>query len=152
MKSIIEILNELLASEHAAYVQYTLHARICENFGYKKLVEYLTKRADEEKEHASELIDRILFLKGVPDFVSMTEVKVGDSVIDMFPFDKEAELKAIADYNQAIEIAFATKDNGTRLLLEHILAEEERHFNDIEISMLQIVQIGIENYLTEQMR
>lgn len=146
---VITKLNELLAAEHAAYIQYITHARICENFGYKNLVEYLTGRANQEKEHAEELLDRILYLEGSPTTI-VSEVNVANIVIEMFPIDKEAELKAIADYISGIELAVANKDFGTRKLLEHILEEEEKHLNDIEANMSQITQSGIENYLSIQ--
>lgn len=147
---IITTLNNLLASEHAAYVQYTTHAQMCKNWGYFKLAEYLTKRADDEKEHALELIDRILFLEGKPFFTGIDPVDVGNTVGEMFPVDKDSELKAIADYVEAITLAVENKDFGTRKLLEHILEEEEVHLNDIEMNMTQITNSGIDNYLAIQ--
>lgn len=149
---IITCLNGLLAAEHSAYVQYTTHARMCENWGYSKLVEYLTKRANDEKEHAIELIDRILYLEGTPCFAEITPVNVGNTALEMFPVDKEAELTAIADYTAAIELAVTNKDFGTRKLLEHILEEEEAHLNEIESTMAQITNSGIEMYLISQIK
>ena len=144
---IIAALNSLLAAEHAAFIQYDTHSRMCANWGYSKLVEYLTKRSNDEKEHAKELIDRILFLEGSPVFESLNTVNIGAEVIDMFPLDKEAEITAIADYAAAIELALAKNDYGTRKLLEHILEEEEGHLNEIEANITQINNSGIETYL-----
>lgn len=147
---VISKLNELLASEHSAIVQYTTHAREMANFGYEKLVEYLTKRANDEKEHAQELIDRILFLEGVPLFERIDPVNVGITVLEMFPNDQTSEINAIAGYAELIELAVTEKDFGTRKLAEHILEEEETHLNDIEANIAQIVQMGISNYLSTQ--
>lgn len=146
---VIAKLNDLLAAEHAAYIQYSTHARMVANWGYEKLVEYLTKRANDEKEHANELLDRILFLEGLPTTV-VSEIKTGDTVLEMFPLDKEAEIIAVADYCEGIEIAVACKDFGTRKLLEHILEEEERHLNDIEANVYQITNSGLDDYLAVQ--
>lgn len=147
---IITMLNVRLSEEHSAYVQYTTHARMCANWGYEKLTAYLTERANQEKEHALELIDRILYLEGVPLFAEITPVIVGNEVIEMFPVDKNAELGAIAGYTELIELTIEKKDFGTRKLAEHILEEEETHLNDIEANMAQITQSGIENYLAVQ--
>jgi bacterioferritin len=143
-------LNALLASEHAAIVQYTTHARMCENWGYGKLVDYLTERTNQEKEHAQELIDRILFLEGIPLFANIDAVNVGNTVLEMFPNDQTAEITAIMAYTEGIEIAVAEKDYTTRALLEHILGEEQAHLNDIESNIYQITQSGVDNYLIAQ--
>lgn len=147
---IIDKLNSLLASEHAAYVQYITHARMLSNWNYKKLVEYLTNRAEQEREHALELIDRILYLEGTPLFSEISNVNVGTDVFEMFNFDKDSELIAISDYIEGIELAVKLRDFGTRKLLEHILEEEESHLSEIEANMIQIAQNGIENYLPVQ--
>lgn len=147
---IISMLNKLLSAEHAAYVQYETHARMCENWGYKKLVEYLTERANQEREHTQELIDRIIFLEGIPIFYEIGEVLIGKEVFAMFEFDKKSELQAIVDYTEAIVLCEKEKDFGSRKILEHILEEEEKHLNDIEANFAQIEQAGYENYLSVQ--
>lgn len=144
---IINALNDRLAEEHAAYVQYTTHAAMCKNWGYSKLTEYFTKIANDEKEHAQELIDRILYLDGVPLFENITAVNVGSEIIEMFPKDKKAEIVAIAGYIELISLCVANKDFGTRKLAEHILEEEEEHLSDIEAIEKQITLSGIENFL-----
>ena len=147
---IINMLNARLAEEHAAYVQYTTHAAMCANNGYTKLAAYIKKRAEDEREHAQELIDRILFLEGTPIFEIVAPVTVGKDVIEMFPFDQTAEVNAIAGYAEGINLCVANNDFGTRKLLEHILEEEEAHLNTIESNITQIVNSGIENYLIAQ--
>lgn len=147
---IITMLNERLAEEHAAVQQYSAHAAMSANWGYKKLTEYLLKRASEEVEHSKELMDRILFLEGTPDVTKMGIVEIGETVSDMFLMDKEAELIAVAGYTELIELANSNKDFGTRKLAEHILEEEENHVNEIESNISQITQAGIGPYLAMQ--
>jgi bacterioferritin len=147
---VIAYLNTLLASEHAAIVQYTTHARMCENWGYGKLVEYITERMNQEKEHAQELMDRILFLDGVPLFEKIDAVNVGSTVLEMFPNDQTSEITAINLYTEGVCIAVVEKDFTTKILLEHILGEEEKHLNDIESNIAQIINSGIDNYLIVQ--
>jgi len=147
---IINMLNARLTEEHAAYVQYTTHAAMVANNGYAKLAAYIKKRAEDEREHAQELIDRILFLEGTPIFEIVAPVYVGKDVIEMFPLDQTSELTAIAGYAEGINLCTANNDFGTRRLLERILEEEEAHLNDIESTITQIVNSGIENYLIAQ--
>jgi len=148
--SVINMLNTRLAEEHAAYVQYTTHAAMCANHGYKKLAAYIKERAEQEREHAQELIDRILFLEGTPIFEIIAPVNVGKDVIEMFPLDQTSEINAIAGYAEGINLCVANSDFGTRRLLEHILEEEESHLNRIEENITQIMNSGIENYLIAQ--
>lgn len=145
---IVIMLNERLAEEHAAIVQYEIHERMAVNCGYTKLAEYIKKRKEDELEHAKELIDRILYLGGNPMFANIGQVTTTDNVVDQFEVDGNSELTAIAGYTEGINICIKNNDFGTRKLLEHILEEEESHLNDIEANMIQITQLGIENYLT----
>lgn len=147
---IINMLNARLAEEHAAFVQYTTHSAMCANNGYKKLAAYIKERAEQEREHAQELIDRILFLEGTPIFEIVAPVTVGKDVVEMFPLDQTSEVNAIAGYAEGINLCVANNDFGTRKLLEHILEEEEAHLNAIESNIAQIVNSGIENYLIAQ--
>jgi bacterioferritin len=100
--------------------------------------------------HAQELMDRILFLEGVPLFANIDPVNVGNTVLEMFPNDQASEITAIMSYTEGIEIAVAEKDYATRALLEHILVEEENHLNDIESNITQIINSGIDDYLVVQ--
>ena len=147
---VIAKLNELLASEHAAIQQYRTHAAMCENWGYRKLAVYLYERAYDEQEHAKELTDRILFLGGIPNLFEYGEYALGDNVFEMFAMDREAELIAVALYTEAVDVANEHKDYTTRVLMEHILGEEESHLNVIEENITQITNSGIENYLIVQ--
>ena len=147
---IINMLNARLAEEHAAYVQYTTHASMVANNGYKKLASYIKERAEQEREHAQELIDRILFLEGTPIFEIIAPVNVGKDIVEMFPLDQTSEINTIAGYAEGIKLCEANNDFGTRKLLEHILEEEEYHLNQIEENITQIVNSGVENYLIIQ--
>lgn len=144
---VIKMLNDRLAEEHTAIQQYTVHAAMCLNWGYTVLSKYMFERAEQEREHAKELIDRILFLDGEPDFSEIGEVEIGKTVEEMFELDKKSELSAIAGYTESVEIAVQFKDFGTRKLMEHIIEEEDKHLNDIESNITQIINAGIQNYL-----
>lgn len=147
---IIDMMNMRLAEEHAAFVQYKTHASMCKNNGYMKLANYIDGRAEQEKEHAQELIDRILYLEGVPIYENITAVNVGSQIIEMFPNDQQSELMAIAGYIDLIELCVKLRDFGTRKLAEHILDEEEAHLNEIESNITQITNSGIDDYLIIQ--
>lgn len=148
---IIAMLNLRLSEEHAAIQQYSVHAAMCGNWGYSRLAAYFSDRAKEEIHHANELMGRILFLEGTPDFVDMTTVKIGENVVDMFLADQEAEIAAIAAFTESIDISVTLKDYGTRNLMEHLLTEEDAHLDVIEANISQITQMGIDNYLPVQM-
>lgn len=147
---IITMLNDRLAEEHAAIVQYATHERMCLHCGYVKLAAYLKDRKESELEHANELIDRILYLGGNPMFAEIGEVFVEDKVMNQFEVDGKSELNAIAGYTEGINLCNANNDFGTRKLLERILEEEEQHLNDVESHMERISQMGIETYLSTQ--
>lgn len=147
---LVEKLNMLLSDELAAINQYFVHAEMCEDWGYEKLHEYLEKRAIEEMRHAEKLIARILFLEGQPIVSNLGTIRIGQSVPDQFDKDHAAELDAIRDYNESINFAVQVMDNGTRELLEDILGDEEEHIDWIEAQMDLIEQMGLQNYLVEQ--
>jgi len=147
---IIAMLNTRLSEEHAAVQQYSVHASMCGNWGYSRLAAYFSSKADEERKHTYELMGRILFLDGIPDFVDMTTVKIGATVPEMFLADQEAEIAAIAGYTESIDISVKLKDYATRNLMEHLLIEEDGHLATIEDNIAQITQMGIENYLPIQ--
>lgn len=147
---VIAMLNSRLAEEHTAIVQYVTHAAMCENWGYAKLAGYLNGRAQEEMKHVSMVMDRILFLDGLPNLPALGDVHTGDTVEAMFEMDHAAEVIAIAGYTEGVDVALQFKDYGTRDLMEKLILEEDRHLNDIEAAMAQIAQMGIGNYLPAQ--
>lgn len=151
-KKIIERLNALLADELTAINQYIVHSEMCANWGYERLHEAIEKRAITEMKHAEKLIERILFLEGAPIVSKLNEIKIASDVKAQFESDLAAEHMAVEAYNEGIQLAVEVGDNGTRALLESILADEEDHVDWLEAQLDQITQIGIENYLTEQMK
>jgi len=149
---IIEKLNALLADELTAINQYIVHSEMCANWGYERLHEAIEKRAITEMKHAEKLIERILFLDGIPIVSKLNKIEIGSDVKAQFENDLDAERMAVQAYNEGIQLAVESSDNGTRALLESILADEEHHVDWLEAQLAQIEQMGIENYLTEQMK
>ncbi len=149
-EKIIEQLNARLAEELTAINQYMVHAEMCDNWRYKKLDEAIEKRAVNEMKHAEKLIARILFLEGVPVVSNLNKVFIGADVPKMHASDHTAEDTAIKNYNESIRLAVEVGDNGTRDLLQSILLDEEEHIDWIEGQLDQIKQMGIQNYLVEQ--
>ena len=150
-EKIIEKLNFLLADELTAISQYMVQAEMCANWGYSHLAEAIEKRAVDEMKHAEKHIGRILFLEGKPIVSELNKLHIGDSVSVQHKNDWDAESGAIVAYNEAIKLAVEVGDNGTREMLEAILKEEEDHIDWIEAQLDQIRQMGIENYLAQQL-
>ena len=147
---IIEHLNARLADELTAINQYIVHAEMCENWNYKQLEEMIQKRAIAEMRHAEKLISRILFLEGKPIVSKLNQIIIGAQVPNIHESDRGAEETAIQGYNESIHLAAEVRDNNTKVLLESILKEEEDHIDWIEAQLDQIKQMGVENYLAEQ--
>ena len=149
-EKIIEKLNFLLADELTAISQYMVHAGMCDNWGYKKLHDAAEKRAIDEMKHAEKLIDRILFLEGVPVVSNLNQMHIGSAVPAQHQNDRAAEEVAIQGYNLGIRLAVEVGDNGTRDLFDDILEDEEEHIDFLEAQLDQISQMGIQNYLVEK--
>jgi bacterioferritin len=147
---IIKMLNTVLADELTAVNQYMVHAEMCENWGYDELAEAVQKRAVDEMKHAEKLIARILFLDGKPIVSNLNPIHIGGEVEAQLKNDWNAENDAIKSYNAAIKLAVDVGDNGTRELFESILKDEEVHIDWLEAQQDQIKQMGIGNYLVEQ--
>ena len=150
-EKIIATLNELLADELTAINQYMVHSEMCEDWGYGRLHKLVEKRAIDEMKHAEKLIGRILFLEGIPTVSNLNKIHIGADVEKQYTNDLNAELGAIKAYNDAIKQASDLGDNGTRDFLQSILNDEEEHLDWLETQIEQIKQIGIQNYLVEQM-
>lgn len=150
-QEVIEVLGEVLAAELTAINQYFIHAKMCQNWGYKKLADYMKKESIDEMKHADAIIERILFLDGVPDLQRYMKIKVGSKVEEMFKNDLEVEFAAVERLNRGIEIATLKKDNGSRELFEKILVAEEEHIDWLEAQLHLISEIGASNYLSQQL-
>ena len=151
-KKLIEALNEILTGELTAINQYFVHAKMCKNWGFKRLAEKNREESIGEMKHADELIERILFLEGVPNLQRLSKVRVGETVAEQLRVDLALELEAIPNLNKAIAQAVAAGDNGTRDLLEEILESEEGHVDWLEAQLELIKQVGEQNYLAQQIR
>jgi len=149
-EKIIEQLNALLADELTAISQYMVHSEMCANWGYERLHEAIEKRAIDEMRHAEKLIARILFLEGKPIVSELNVIHIGAEVEAQLKNDWTAEEGAIKAYNDSIQLAVELSDNGTRALLESILTDEEDHIDWLEVQLDQIEQMGIQDYLGEQ--
>ena len=147
---IIAVLNELLADELTAINQYMVHSEMCEDWGYGKLHKLIEKRAIDEMKHAEKLIGRILFLEGTPIVSDLKKINIGAEVPKQHENDRKAEEGAIKSYNDAIKLCGELADNGTRDFLQSILNDEESHIDEIEEQLDQIDQLGVQNYLIEQ--
>jgi bacterioferritin len=147
---VVAKLNELLADELTAINQYIVHSEMCGDWGYERLHETVEKRAIQEMQHAEKLIERILFFEGKPIVSQLNPIHIGAEVKAQFENDLAAEVGAVKAYNDGIGLAVEASDNGTRDLLESILTDEEEHVDWLEAQLDQIGQMGIENYLSEQ--
>ena len=150
-EQILKHLNARLAEELTAVNQYIVHAEMCENWRYKKLHDIFFKRSIDEMKHAEKLIARILFLEGIPIVSNLNKIAIGGEVQKMHFNDHSSEEAAIRGYNESIRLAVEVGDNGSRELLESILKDEEEHIDLIEAHLDQITQLGVQNYLTEQL-
>ena len=148
---VLELLNEVLTSELTAINQYFIHYRMLENFGYERLAKKKKEESVEEMHHADEIIQRILFLEGVPNMQRLSSVKVGEDPVEMHKCDLELELDAVRRLNRGIALATSKGDNGTRTLLEKILKNEEDAVDWLETHLGLVKQLGPERYLAEQM-
>jgi bacterioferritin len=148
---VLERLNALLADELTAINQYMVQSEMCANWGYERLHKAIEKRAIGEMKHAEKLIGRIIFLEGTPTVSKLNKIEIGNDVETQHKNDWKAEEGAVKAYNDGIRLAVETGDNGTRELLEAILKDEEEHIDWIESQIDQIKQMGIQNYLVEQL-
>ena len=147
---VIKLLNEVLSAELTAVNQYFIHAMMCESWRLDRLAKHMREESIGEMKHAEELIDRILYLDGRPIMDKYMKINVGSTVPAMHQFDLEVEKDAVARLNPGIELCRGKGDNGSRLLLEKILAQEEEHIDWLEAQLTQIKEMGLQNYLAQQ--
>ena len=149
---IIEILNDVLCAELTAINQYFLHAEMCNDWGYERLYKQIRKESIDEMKHAEQVIERILFLNGVPNVQKMGRIRIGETVPEQIESDLALEHAAIPRLNDGITLCAQLGDNGTRHLLEEILEAEEEHVDWLEAQLDQISQVGVQNYLAQQVK
>ena len=147
--SIVETLNDVLTAELTAINQYFIHHKMCQNWGYARLSKKKYEESIEEMKHADRVIERILFLDGIPNMQRMSPVRVGESPSEQHELDLALELDAVERLNKGIGLARDKGDNGTRELLEDILREEEESIDWHEAQLHLIRDVGRESYLSE---
>jgi bacterioferritin len=148
---VLAALQKMLRGELGALSQYMVHAEMCDNWGYKRLAGETKKRAIMEMKHAEKLIERMLYLDGTPMVSDLPPLTVGKEVKQQLENDLVLEKGAVTDYNEAIATCRKAGDNGSAQLLEGILQDEEDHLDFLEAQLGMIKDVGLEDYLTEQM-
>ncbi len=149
---VIEHLNRALGNELVAINQYFLHAKMYKDWGLQKLAKWEYDESIEEMVHADKLIERILFLEGIPNLQDLGKLHIGENVREMLECDLQIEHDGRQDYIEAITYCEQVKDYVTRDLLRDLLADEEEHIDHIETELGLIDKVGLENYLQKQMQ
>jgi bacterioferritin len=150
-ESIIQLLNQVLTGELTAINQYFLHAKMCDNWGYRRLGEKVREESIEEMKHAEALVERVIYLEGVPNLQRLGTLHIGETVLEQFESDLALERDALELLGNGIAQCLSVGDHGSRELLESILHDEEEHVDWLETQLETISQIGIEHYLAQQL-
>ncbi len=148
---VLRILNDLLTNELTAINQYFIHAKLCQNWGFGKLASKIRAESIDEMKHADAVIERILFLDGIPNLQRYNKLKVGENVREALSSDLQFEYAAIKFLNESCEIVRKIGDHGTEELLRNILVGEEEHTDWLETQIGLIDQLGEQNYLSQQL-
>lgn len=149
-KSIIDGLNEILTNELTAINQYFLHAKMCQNWGYERLYKKIYHESIDEMKHADQLIERILYLGGLPNLQRLGKLTIGETVQEQLELDLAFEHRAIPALRTVIARCETHADYVSRKLLTDILEAEEEHVDWIEMQLEQIEQVGLQGYLAQQ--
>jgi bacterioferritin len=145
-------LNAALSAELTAIVQYIVGAEMATNWGYQRYGTLIKKQAIDEMKHAEGLIERILYLDAVPEVSIALKPQIGASVKAQIEHDLAAEVSAVAQYNNAVRVCADAGDNGTRDLFEGMTKDEEQHVDFLEAQLHMIGEMGLDNYLAQQMK
>jgi len=150
-KKVIDQLNAALSSELTAIVQYMTQSEMCQNWGYKRLGDLTKARAIEEMKHAERLIERIIFLGGIPSVEVGLKPQLGSKVQEQIEIDLKDEVDAVRQYNEAVKVCVNARDEGSKALFDSMIRDEERHADFLEAQLHSITEIGIANYLSQQL-
>lgn len=151
-KQVIDLLNDVLTAELTAINQYFVHAKMMKNWGYDRLAHKEREESIDEMKHADAVLDRILFLEGIPNMQRLNKVNVGENVPEMLKLDLQEEYKAVKRLNDGIKLCRDLGDNGTEDLLTKILVSEEEHIDWLEAQAELMKQVGEANYLAQQIK
>jgi bacterioferritin len=149
---VIDLLNDVLTGELTAVNQYFLHAKMCLNWGYQYLGKKIYDESIGEMKHADKLIERILFLEGLPNLQKLNKLAIGQGVIEILKNDLANELQTVPRLNKGIQLCRDLGDNGTESLLTSILVESEEHVDWLEAQLTLVAQLGDAHYLSQQIR
>ena len=149
-EQVIKALNQVLRKELTAINQYFIHAKMCENWGYEQLYRALREESVGEMKHADEIVERILFLDGIPNISDYDKIMIGADVKQQLENDLALEMAALAVLHPAIKTCSDASDDASRELLEHIVVDEEKHVDWIESQLHKIGEVGYQNYLAQQ--
>jgi bacterioferritin len=149
---VIAFLNQVLKAELTAINQYFLHAEMCENWGYERMAKLVRKESIEEMVHAEKLMERILYLDGTPNMSDYFKINIGPDLETQIRNDLQLEYDAVKRLNDGIKLCVAQGDNGSRELAEKILSDEEHHIDWLEAQLHAIGEMGIQNYLAQQLK
>ena len=149
---VIDLLNEVLTGELTAINQYFLHGKMCLNWGYKHLGKKIYEESIDEMKHANKLVERILFLDGLPNLQKLNKLTIGTSVVEILKNDLDFELGTVPRLNKGIALCRDVGDNGSEDLLTHILVESEEHVDWLESQLELVKQVGDAHYLSQQIR
>ena len=151
-KRVIEELNKALSSEMTAVVQYMAQSEMCENWGYARLAQLTKMRAIEEMKHAEGLIERIIFLDALPAVAVGLKPQLGSNVQEQMEINLKDEQDAVHEYNEAVRVCVEAKDQGSKLLFDHMIQDEERHADFLESQLNAIGEMGLASYLAQQLQ
>ena len=149
-EQVLESLNEALKAELTAIHQYLLHAKVCQNWGYLRLAEYNRKESIEELAHAEALMERILFLRATPNMTDLSPIKECNDAKEQLESDLALEMVAVERLNSAVKVATQAGDSVSSQLFAKILADEDHHVDYLESQLHIIGEIGLDNYLAQQ--
>jgi bacterioferritin len=149
---IIDLLNEILTGELTAVSQYFLHAKMCLNWGYQHLGKKIYEESIDEMKHADKLIERVLFLDGLPNLQKLNKIGIGQTVIEILKSDLALESGTVPRLNKGIQLCRDVGDNGSEALLTYILVESEKHVDWLESQLELAQQMGDAQYLAQQIR
>ena len=148
---VIEALNAGLTIELTAVNQYFIHSKMCENWGLHKLAQHYYAESIEEMRHAEEVIDRVLYLDGIPEIARYDVINAGKTPEEQIGSNLSMESKGVSTYNEAIHVCIEHKDSGSRDLMERMVVESEESVDWAEAQLDLIKMVGLENYLAQQM-